>query len=154
VCQFCFAQGGAIKGRVIDKETNEKLPFVKVTLADQKIERSTDFDGVFNIDSLPKGIYQISISYPGYNGGDITSIINSQDTVIELLIELPFPCPQGHGSICPICKKEDQVIPIEYGIPRKRLVRKAKRGKVKLGGCVIKDCDPDWYCKRDDKEFR
>lgn len=59
----------------------------------------------------------------------------------------------GHEKICPVCKKQDQVIPIIYGLPNKRLLRDARKGRVKLGGCEISENAPKWYCKRDKKEF-
>ena len=54
---------------------------------------------------------------------------------------------------CPVCRKKDQVVPIVYGKPGKKLMDKAKRGKVRLGGCVLSEDSKSRYCKRDDKEF-
>ncbi|MCB2222133.1 MAG: hypothetical protein KQI35_17250 [Bacteroidetes bacterium] len=54
---------------------------------------------------------------------------------------------------CPVCNKTDQVIPIIYGFPDESLFIKADKGEVILGGCVIVENNPEWYCKRDDKRF-
>ena len=54
---------------------------------------------------------------------------------------------------CPVCKKNDGVIQILYGLPGEELFNEAEQGKVKLGGCVVTNFDPHWYCKRDKKEF-
>ena len=54
---------------------------------------------------------------------------------------------------CPICHKSDQVIPIIYGMPGKALQKKYEKGKVKLGGCIIMEDNPQWFCKRDEKKF-
>lgn len=56
-------------------------------------------------------------------------------------------------NACPVCNKQDEVIPIVYGLPDPILGEKEKQGKVQLGGCVISDSDPQWYCKRDRIEF-
>jgi hypothetical protein len=82
------------------------------------------------------------------------------------------PCPyQDKGNkVCPVCKKDDKVIPIVYGLiaeikPKDtdensinvnglRITSKEiKKKKYKSGGCVIKECQPNWFCQRDEKEF-
>lgn len=55
--------------------------------------------------------------------------------------------------ICPVCNKKDQVVRIAYGEPTEVVMQEADDGKVKLGGCVITDDQPKWYCKRDDTDF-
>jgi len=32
-------------------------------------------------------------------------------------------------------------------------MKRAKKGKIWLGGCVITECDPKWYCKIHKIEF-
>lgn len=54
---------------------------------------------------------------------------------------------------CPVCNKTDQVIPIVYGYPGEELDKKAQKGEVILGGCMVSEDNPRWYCKRDDKRF-
>ena len=55
-------------------------------------------------------------------------------------------------SICPKCKKTDKTIPIVYGLIL--LQSEQQDGEtIKLGGCVSRECDPNWYCKRDKYEF-
>ncbi len=54
---------------------------------------------------------------------------------------------------CPVCKKMDEVIEIVYGEPTELTSKKAKEGKVWIGGCVISDEDNKYYCKRDKLEF-
>ena len=54
---------------------------------------------------------------------------------------------------CPFCHKTDLVIPVIYGFPSEALFKKAEKGDVKLGGCMMESSNPEWYCKRDNKEF-
>jgi hypothetical protein len=54
---------------------------------------------------------------------------------------------------CPICNKSDQVIPVIYGLPTEKLFKLAKEGVYALGGCVLRESNPTWYCKRDKFHF-
>lgn len=55
----------------------------------------------------------------------------------------------GHmKSTCPSCGQRDQVRPIVRGYPSPALERRAKRGEVVLGGCMVGYIDPLRYCKR------
>jgi hypothetical protein len=57
--------GQAIKGRVIDYETGEALPFCNVTILGTNKVTQTDFDGRFSI-MVPQGYNTISVSYVGF----------------------------------------------------------------------------------------
>ncbi|RZK12258.1 MAG: hypothetical protein EOO46_03785 [Flavobacterium sp.] len=85
------------------------------------------------------------------------------------------PCPyQGKDNkVCPFCKKSNAVIPIVYGMIAKvkfkdkdgnsinanglRItsedLKKKDEDEYISGGCVVKECQPYWFCKRDKKEF-
>lgn len=52
---------------------------------------------------------------------------------------------------CPECGTE--TIPIVYGLPGAGLMKKAKKGKIRLGGCVIYPGAPTWHCPQCDNEF-
>jgi hypothetical protein len=54
---------------------------------------------------------------------------------------------------CPVCRKNDEVIPIAYGYPGEEMIEDFEAGRIKLGGCVIEPDQPRWYCKRDQKPF-
>ena len=60
---------GGIKGKVLDQETGEALPFVNVVV-EQKgrivTGASTDFDGKFFIKPLAAGTYDIKVKFVGY----------------------------------------------------------------------------------------
>jgi len=47
--------------------------------------------------------------------------------------------------VCSECGSED-VVPIIYGEPNMELFEAAERGEVCLGGCIIFDDAPNWYC--------
>jgi len=150
----CLAQTGTIKGKVYDKNEKEGLAFANVFLVNHKIGAGTDLNGDFRIDSIPIGTYDLRITYLGYQDFTLTSIKVTKDTIIDLNINYPPPCKYDKkNKYCPVCKKKDKVIPIVYGLPSQGLLKESKKGKVRLGGCMISGCDPSWYCKRDKKEF-
>jgi outer membrane receptor protein involved in Fe transport len=68
---FAFAQtgNGTIKGTIKDKESGDPLPFVKVVVMQNGVQKgfaSTDFDGKFLISSLPPGEYDVEARFVGY----------------------------------------------------------------------------------------
>ncbi|WP_193315985.1 TonB-dependent receptor [Flavicella marina] len=69
-----LAQDGRIKGKIIDKESNENVPFATVVIqSDAKTDgTSTDDKGKFDFEKLSPGTYTIVVSYIGF-----------EDTVIE-----------------------------------------------------------------------
>lgn len=64
-----FAQSGTIKGKVLDGDTGEPIPFANVSIIkDGKILTGgmTDFDGKFTIKPIPVGKFTVNASYMGY----------------------------------------------------------------------------------------
>lgn len=57
------------------------------------------------------------------------------------------------AKICPVGNHSNRIVPVTYGLPGDKLRRKAEKGKVKLGGCLISGCDPQWYCKKHNRMF-
>jgi len=55
---------------------------------------------------------------------------------------------------CHICGKRDMVVPIIYGYGTDELFKRYKEGKVEIGGCIIRDCQPKWHCKRDNEGIK
>ncbi len=60
------AQTGIIRGTVKDKLTNEAIIGANVTLLGTEMGTSTDLDGVYNIENIKPGFYNIQVSYIGY----------------------------------------------------------------------------------------
>ena len=60
--------------------------------------------------------------------------------------------PRGRKQFqCSKCGSE-KVVPIVYGLPGPELEREWEKGAVELGGCIIRDNNPQYYCK--DCEYR
>ncbi len=49
--------------------------------------------------------------------------------------------------VCPHCG-ERSLIPIGYGKPSQETIERAERGELFLGGCVVTENDPAWYCSQ------
>lgn len=66
-----------IKGKVLDKETNEPIPFANVFIKDFGIGVSTDLDGKFSLsipDSLSKYNLTLKINFLGYESIEFSNI--------------------------------------------------------------------------------
>jgi hypothetical protein len=61
-----FAQTGIIEGRVYDEINNEPIIGANVIIAGTTIGASTDIDGNYKIDGLKATLYNIEVSYIGY----------------------------------------------------------------------------------------
>jgi len=78
------------------------------------------------------------------------------DSSTNLRIVYPGPCKfvycKGYKPICPY-DHADKIVKIVYGYPNKKTMAKAKKNLIYLGGCIISDCDPRYYCTIHKKEF-
>ncbi|MBL4655541.1 MAG: carboxypeptidase regulatory-like domain-containing protein [Bacteroidia bacterium] len=116
--QSTFAQRGAIKGQLKDKELGEGLPFANIFLS-QNGEfiggTATDFDGWYNIGIGP-GDYDLETSYIGYTGVIIENIDvnNGTKTVVDIELE-PYSRPYYFSCCCIIIPIEDSLDIIDQG---------------------------------------
>lgn len=66
-----------LKGRVLDSKTNEALPFANLAVYQgNKIitNVTTDIDGQYTIKPIQSGVYNVKVSYVGYNSTQINNI--------------------------------------------------------------------------------
>ena len=110
----------------------------------------TDKNGQFHINQVPLGQYELRLNFIGMKEKVINQI-KIDSTSHNMVFYYPEPCKTGIKE-CPY-GHSDKLIRIVYGLPTKRAMRKAKRGKIRLGGCIVSDCDPQWYCKKHNIEF-
>ena len=81
-----FAQAGQseIKGKIIDKEKGEPLPFVNIVLEKNGVQTAggqTDFDGNFSIKPIPPGTYTLKASSIGFKPMALSGIVvTSEET--------------------------------------------------------------------------
>ncbi len=86
--QLCFSSSisaqesfGSISGIVTDAETGEAIPFVNVSLdvGGNTVGTATDFDGVYEIDSIPFGTYVVTFSQVGMQANKIEGLVIGTD---------------------------------------------------------------------------
>ena len=68
-CALGAEAQGVVKGKVIDRQTDEALQFVNIRVSQgSKLVKGaiTDMDGAFNITGLADGRYELTVSYVGY----------------------------------------------------------------------------------------
>jgi hypothetical protein len=61
-----FAQTGIIEGRIFDEINNEPIIGANVTIKGTTNGATTDIDGNYKIEGLTAGLYNIEVSYLGY----------------------------------------------------------------------------------------
>ncbi|MDD5695028.1 MAG: carboxypeptidase-like regulatory domain-containing protein [Bacteroidales bacterium] len=86
-----YSQSGTLKGRIIDKDSKEPIPFcniiVEVTGA-QKGGATSDFDGNYTIKPINPGTYDVKATYVGYKPKMVIGVIIRADKITFLDIEM------------------------------------------------------------------
>ncbi len=63
---FLMAQNGVIEGRVYDEINNEAIIGANISIVGTTLGASTDLDGNYRIEALTPGLYNVEVSYLGY----------------------------------------------------------------------------------------
>ena len=85
---FAFAQTGIIKGRVFDPINNEAIPFANVLIQGTTQGTTTDDNGLYEITDLAPGLYNLQVSFVGYETKIVYEIeaTNSKPAVIDVAL--------------------------------------------------------------------
>lgn len=150
-----FSQSGEVRGLLFDKTTGNGFASV-ATIWFPALEKGTssDMNGNFLIEEVPVGTHQLKIKCIGYR--DTVMQVEIQPCLTTTItVNFPIGCHfrNQNGNVCPYCHKNDVAIPIIYGFPSKRMMVLSKKNKLKLAGCQTTGCDPQWYCRKDEREF-
>lgn len=71
-----YAQNGSIEGKITDKETNnEPLPFANVLIKGTTKGTTTDFDGLYAIDGVEPGTYEVEFSFVGFETVTVPNVV-------------------------------------------------------------------------------
>jgi outer membrane receptor for ferrienterochelin and colicin len=84
-----WAQQAEVKGRVIDAQNNEPMPFVNVVVSGTSIGAVTDMDGNFQLTGLAPGFVRVQASFVGYHSGlsSEIEISNAKVAFVEIRME-------------------------------------------------------------------
>lgn len=141
-----------IHGHVTDSAGNGYVRHAEIRIAGSDTVIYTDDRGYFKaflwntsdtiiVTSASLGSVTTVVAWPEGSGGDLT-------------IKLPGSCKNiPVTDICPKCHSKEHVLKIIYGMPNDALMKKYEDGLVWLGGCMVDDCMPHYYCKDDKIEF-
>lgn len=148
-----ICQSGAIQVVIINSDSNivNDGVFVELVLDTQKIsEGSMAFNKPHIFGKLSPGIYKLTVRHIGNRLIHYDSLLVNEDQTKELTIFYPGPCQfiynKDFKPKCPFGHK-DNIVPIVYGLPNKHHMNQSRKGKIHLGGCMITDCDPRFYCR-------
>ncbi|MBC6989903.1 carboxypeptidase-like regulatory domain-containing protein [Hymenobacter sp. BT491] len=148
-----------MQGQLVSSQLDRDIQGVTILVKQDSIVvrgASTDKTGAFRVEGLHPGIYSLALLLVGYRTETVESVSVSKDTITSLTIPYPGPCkyiyPNGALPAC-VDGHKDHFIPIAYGFPGKRTMKKAKLGEVHLGGCQISGCDPKYYCPIHNKQL-
>lgn len=156
--------GQLLRGKINYTRNNPISTIIWVTATDINQPKSkplsvkTDSLGYFDLSVNKSSEYQLSIS-GAYEPDTTFNVILKKDATVEIKFDYPPKiCPYERTKltgICPTGNHKNNVIPIVYGLimGSKSFFRKVEKGKIELGGCMVTDCDPNWYCKTHDRRF-
>lgn len=146
-----------IQGKVTLTDSLSDYSIIYVLLkANDSIYTGSQLDNYGNYKlakKVPNGHYEILVKHIGYKDIILENIIVNGE---NLVINIDFP------GLCSFSKKKpqkcinnhsDNIIPIVYGYPNRRLMKMARKGKVHIGGCIVSQCDSYFYCKIHNKEL-
>ncbi len=104
-----YAQSGAVKGKVLDIESGEAIPFANIIVelnGNQIGGGVSDFDGNYTIKPVAAGKYTVKASYVGYKGLQIDGVIVNNDRIRFLDLKLTSST-----------QDIDEVIVVGYQVP-------------------------------------
>ncbi len=84
-----FAQKmGVIKGRVTNKINNEPIPFANVLVEESGKGAVTDDNGYYEIDGLAPGLYNLRVTFLGFNDENISEVQVTRSKPAEVNVTL------------------------------------------------------------------
>lgn len=83
------AQNGIIQGRIFDPVNNESIPFANIVIQGTTNGTTSDIDGKYKIESLEPGLYNLQVSYVGYETKVVYEIqvTNSRTAFVDIEME-------------------------------------------------------------------
>lgn len=141
------AQTADVKGHVKVRANKSDFEGVRIYLLQdgkQMTNSVTDKKGNYLMKNVAVGTYTILFKYHDFKEKFILNIIVASGMKnIDIVYPDPFEAAE---KVCPY-NHIDSIIPIVYGMPGAETMKMADKGLVHLGGCVVSECSPRWYCK-------
>ncbi|MCH7398825.1 TonB-dependent receptor [Belliella sp. DSM 107340] len=83
-----FAQDGVIQGKVKNPVSNEAIPFANIVILDSDIGTVSDENGVYKLEGIKPGLYNIKASFVGFRSKTIFEVQVSRAKPVQLDFEL------------------------------------------------------------------
>lgn len=113
-------------------------------------------NGDYIFPNLREGVYNVKLADHRARELKIDSLNIFKDSTTTLNVVYPGDCkfiyPVNYTPQCPFFHI-DSIVNIIYGFPSKKMMLKSRKGRIYLGGCVITDCDPKYYCIKHKLQF-
>jgi len=145
-----YAQGGIIKGKVVDKESSEPLIGANIIIIGTQQGAATDLNGLYEITNIPAGTYPIKAAFVGCDPivkqhvdvkNSETLILNFEiewDSTSQVIIIIEKPFFQEKITGCPRRPWSVDMIPIK-GIHHFNILEKFKLNPPKMQSVLPKD---------------
>ncbi len=66
ISQAFFAQKASLQGKILDKNTNEPLPFANILIDGTNFGTTSDNNGNFTFEGIKPGFIKLKASFVGY----------------------------------------------------------------------------------------
>jgi len=86
---YGYSQTGSIIGTIKDKQTGKSLPFVHVVVQNTTTGAISDENGVFKLEELKPGYYNLTFSFIGYQTHKIVEleVFNHKPIILEIALQ-------------------------------------------------------------------
>jgi hypothetical protein len=153
---FSFGQTEQSNTIVVNVTADYKPANIELIKSHTEISSLPTLGGKIKYKGLDTGYYTFQISGHGKTKIVSDSIYVKNGQLLELHVAVTGPCLYDHpADQIPICPNDhtDTIIPIVYGLIGQASESASTVTKVHLGGCVVTDCDPKYYCTKHKVEF-
>jgi hypothetical protein len=89
ISSIALSQNASLQGRVVDKVTNDPLPFANIVISGTNYGTITDDEGNFKLEGITPGFVKLQVSFIGYKpalSADI-QVTNAKVAYIEIALE-------------------------------------------------------------------
>lgn len=151
---FCFGQTVSADKINVSVTVHYRPADVELIKGENHISFIRTPGGRTTFTGLETDYYSFLIGGRGQLSVQTDSILVQKGQQLVLDITLNGPClydrPADQTPTCPE-NHTDNIIPIVYGFIAQ--AADSKNDEIRLGGCIVTDCDPKYYCKRHQIEF-
>jgi len=154
-----YGQTGSLNGKIIFNDTSKIFLDIFLQRSSKLVDRFDVVNGHqnFKLNNLPEGYYQLEINSFKYRTITVDSIHIIKDSTTTFTFNFPPPCLfknfKKGTPVCDIGNHKDHIIPVVYGFPTAKMMKKARKQLIYLGGCIKYECRPSYYCTLHKKEL-